>query len=303
MNNYIFIDENFILRPQIMKENRPIAVITGPTSGIGEAFTYKLADDGYDLVLVARQKAKLKKLAVSVENKYGVTVRQILADLSLNNDIATVEKELALLQRIDLLINNAGFGVGGYFIEVPLAKQMDMLNVHLNSTIRFSRAVIPVMANQKVKGNIINVASFSVFIDVPGSVMYSTTKSAVVHFSKTLQYEVKDYNIKIQALCPVFTPTSFHKSINRDLEFMKNIPDFFWTPKEDVVLSSLKALNSSTVICIPGNFNRIIYWFNKQPLFSQIIHKITLKLNGRTKMPDLTNKVKNRAVDELVEVD
>ncbi|MBS2098965.1 SDR family NAD(P)-dependent oxidoreductase [Carboxylicivirga linearis] len=268
-----------------MNENNSLAVITGPTSGIGKAFAQELANQGYNLVLVARNKPKLQELIRELTDKFNVKIKGVDADLSVAEDIAKVEKVISSLSRIDLLINNAGFGVGGYFIEVPLSKQLDMLTVHLNSTIRFCRAAIPVMANQKVKGNIINVASFAVFIDVPGNVMYSTTKSAVVHFSKTLQCEVKDYNIKIQALCPVFTPTSFHESINRDLSFMKNIPDFFWTPVDDVINSSLNGLHSGSVICIPGRFNKLIYWFNKFPLFSILIQKLTLMLNNRDKAP------------------
>jgi len=270
-----------------MNENNPTAVITGPTSGIGKAFALELANQGYNLVLIARNKTKLQELIWELTVKFNIEIVGVDSDLSIAEDIAKVEKVISSLLRIDLLINNAGFGVGGYFVEIPLSKQMDMINVHLNSTIRFCRAAIPVMANQSVKGNIINVASFAIFIDVPGNVMYSTTKSAVVHFSKTLQYEVKGFNIKIQALCPVFTPTSFHESIDRDLSFMKNIPDFFWTPVDDVIKSSLKGLNSGNVICIPGRFNKLIYWFNKQPFFSMLIHRITLRLNNRDEVPKI----------------
>ena len=285
-----------------MNENNPIAVITGPTSGIGKAFAQELANEGYNLVLVARNKTKLQELIRELTDKYNIEIKDVDADLSVVKDISKVEKVISTLSRIDLLINNAGFGVGGYFIEVPLSKQLDMLTVHLNSTIRFCRAAIPVMANQKMKGNIINVSSFAVFIDVPGNVMYSTTKSAVVHFSKTLQYEVKDYNIKIQALCPVFTPTSFHESINRDLSFMKNVPDFFWTPVDDVIKSSLKGLHSGKVICIPGRFNKLIYWFNKQPLFSKLIQKLTLMLNNRDKAPAI-NEIEGEKKEKVTLVE
>nr|WP_319399325.1 SDR family NAD(P)-dependent oxidoreductase [uncultured Carboxylicivirga sp.] len=281
-----------------MKRNTPVAVITGPTSGIGKAFAQKLALQGYNLLLIARHEEKLNDLKIRLEQEYSVEIEGVVADLSLENDIDKVEKVIASSKRIDILINNAGFGVGGYFVEVPMQRQMDMVNVHLNSTIRFSRAAIPVMAKQQVKGNIINVASFSVFIDVPGSVMYSTTKSAVVHFSKTLQYEVSDYDIKIQALCPVFTPTSFHESIHKELAFLKNIPDFFWTPVSDVVNSSLRSLKSRKVICIPGQFNRLIYWFNKRPVFSSLIHKITMRLNNRDHAPEIAD-IKTEKQEEI----
>lgn len=262
-----------------------VALITGPTSGIGETFAHLLAKEGYDLVLVARHEGKLKKVVELLQNRYQIKVRGVLADLSDEENVNRVENLISSLKQLDLLINNAGFGLGGYFMEVPFQDQMNMLNVHLSSTIRFCRAAIPIMANQRSKGSIINVSSFSAFLDQPGSVMYTTTKSAIVRFSQTLQYEVKDYNIKIQALCPVFTPTSFHKSINRDLEFMKNIPDFFWTPRHDVVMSSLRALHSNKVICVPGRFNKLIYWFNRHPLFASWIQAVVLKLNKRKSVP------------------
>lgn len=255
------------------RTKKGIALITGPTSGIGKAFAFRLAEQGYDLVLVSRRKNQLEQLASSLFGKYHTHSECLVADLSLEEDIRRIEQYIKGLKQLSLLVNNAGFGVGGYFLQVPLAEQMQMVNVHLNSTIRFCRAAIPILTKGN-NGSIINVASFSAFMHLPGSVMYTTTKAAVVSFSETLQLELKPYGIKVQALCPAFTPTSFHSSINREVKFIEQIPDFLWTPAAKVVDYSLKSLKRRRVICVPGFLYQTLYTLNRYPLLSALIHRI-----------------------------
>ncbi|MCU4175027.1 SDR family NAD(P)-dependent oxidoreductase [Carboxylicivirga sp. N1Y90] len=273
------------------RTKKGIALITGPTSGIGKAFAFCLAEQGYDLVLVSRRKNQLKQLANSLLAKYHTHSECVVADLSLENDIARIENYIKSLNQLSLLINNAGFGVGGYFLQVPLAEQMQMVNVHLSSTIRFCRAAIPILAKEK-NGSIINVASFSAFMQLPGSVMYTTTKAAVVSFSQTLQLELKPSGIKVQALCPAFTPTSFHASINREVKFVEQIPDYLWIPAEKVVNYSLKSLKRKRVVCVPGFLYQTIYTLNKHPLISALIHRIARpkQQNLKTLTPLAKNK-------------
>ncbi len=261
-----------------------IALITGPTSGIGKCFAYELARNGYGLILVARNKPKLDKEARKIRAEFGVEVVSECADLSDEKGIVKIQDYISSLKRLDLLINNAGFGVGGYFMEVPFDEQMRMLNVHLSSTIRFCRAAIPVMTNND-GGRIINVASFAAFFNLPGSVLYTTTKAAVVSFSKALQLEVEGYGIKVQVLTPGFTQTSFHKSINRDVKFLDKIPSFLWTSPESVVSTSLKCLDSKKVICIPGSANKTFFWLNQHPLISGWIQKIAIRISERKQLP------------------
>ena len=251
-----------------MTAHRKFAVLTGPTSGIGLAFANKLAQEGYSLLLIGRNNEKLQKTAASLYEQYHAMVDYMVADLSKERDILNVEQQLKELQRIDLLVNNAGFGIAGFFMEISLEEQLKMLNVHLVSTIRFSKAVLKTMIRQH-KGYIINLASFAAFMELPGSVMYATTKAAIIKFSQTLQSEVAPYGIKVQALSPGFTPTAFHSSIKREAEFVERVPRFLWTPIEKVVDTSLANLNSDKVICIPGSVNTLLFWMNKTPFLSR----------------------------------
>ncbi|MCG8579253.1 MAG: SDR family NAD(P)-dependent oxidoreductase [Bacteroidales bacterium] len=253
-----------------------LAVITGPTSGIGLAFAHKLAQKGYHLLLIGRSKDKLEHTSQLLIDEYNITVNYLVADLSNENDILTIEESLKRLENIELLINNAGFGIAGFFMEISLEEQLKMLNVHIASTIRFSKAVLPAMIRQR-NGYIINLASFAAFMELPGSVMYSTTKAAIIKFSQTLQAEISKYGIKVQALSPGFTPTAFHASIKREAEFVDRVPWFLWTPIQKVVDTSLARLNNKDVICIPGSFNNLLFWINKVPVLSKLIQYIAAK--------------------------
>lgn len=253
-----------------------LAVITGPTSGIGKTFAIKLAQKGYELLLIARRETKLKELSDYLSKESNVKVQYIVADLSKEEDISKVEKHICQLNNIKLLINNAGFGLAGFFMEISLEEQLRMLNVHLTSTIRFSKAVLPTMIKQQ-SGYVINLASLAAFMELPGSVMYTTTKAAIIKFSQTLQSEVSRYGIKIQALSPGFTPTAFHTSIRRKAEFVNHVPDFLWTPVEKVVDASLMNLDNRKVICIPGTMNNLIFWLNKSQLISRWMQYIASK--------------------------
>jgi short-subunit dehydrogenase len=269
---------------------KKLAVITGPTSGIGRAFTIKLARQGYDLILIARREKKLQELSELLQREYHADTQYHIADLSKEADIKRIEKLIRQQKSINLLINNAGFGVAGFFMEVPMNEQLRMINVHLSSTIRFSRAALPSMIQQE-SGSIINLASFAAFMELPGSVMYSTTKAAIIKFSQTLQNEVAPYGVKIQALCPGFTPTAFHSSIKRDAEFINRVPDFLWTSTEKVVNTSIMNLNSRRVICIPGAFNNILFWLNKPQFISKWIQFIANKRQKKQSRPEVLEQI------------
>ncbi|WP_430810429.1 MULTISPECIES: SDR family NAD(P)-dependent oxidoreductase [unclassified Carboxylicivirga] len=249
------------------------AIITGPTSGIGRSFALHLAKKGYRLLLIARREDKLSELCRYVEQHYNTKASYLRADLAEEASIAMVEKELSQLPSVDLLINNAGFGVAGHFGEIPLQEQMNMVNVHISSTLRFTYAVLPAMKKQR-RGAIINVASLSAFMVLPGNVMYATTKAAMIRFSQTLQTELQYYNIRVQALSPGFTRTDFHASIPRRSEYMQDIPKWLWISPEEVVKASLINLKGRRVICIPGIINKTLYHINKNKVIALLMRKM-----------------------------
>jgi len=272
-----------------MNLSAKLALVTGSTSGIGQMFAYRLAAAGYNLVLVARREELLKQMGDKLMAQYDIEVKYLVADLSCDNQIKKVENYISSLSRIDLLVNNAGFGVAGYFMEVPIDEQMRMVNVHISSTIRFSKAVIPSMTRQG-KGYIINLASLAAFFELPGSVMYSTTKAAIVKFSQTLQKEVSSNGIKIQALSPGFTPTAFHSSIKRKAEFVDRIPAALWSSTEKVVDVSLAQLDRKRVICVPGLLNTMIYQVSRLSLVSGLIDAVVGKGHKRQTAKPLLQK-------------
>jgi len=252
------------------------ALITGPTSGIGHAYAKQLAKQGWSLILVGRNAHRLNQIKQEINSTSGTNVQCLVADLSINADILKVEAYIQQAHQLELLINNAGFGLAADFIDLPVADQLKMIDVHLVSAIRFSQAIIPAMI-KKGRGQIINVSSLGAFFNLPGSVMYNTTKAALVTFSQTLQREVKHTGVKIQVLCPGFTPTSFHRSINGEAEFLKAVPKFLWTPVDQVVQESIKGTKRHKVVCIPGRINRFIYFMHNLPLVGTIMQQIIQK--------------------------
>jgi short-subunit dehydrogenase len=138
----------------------PSALITGATAGIGAAFARRLADDGLDLVLVARDEKRLTDAAKRLQERFGVTIEALQADLSDDAGIVRVEKRLR--QGVDLLVNNAGFGNHGTFLNVPVEDELRMLKVHCEAVLRLTYAALPGMRDRR-NGGIINIASVAAF--------------------------------------------------------------------------------------------------------------------------------------------
>ncbi|MCK4528821.1 SDR family oxidoreductase [candidate division WOR-3 bacterium] len=233
------------------------ALITGASSGIGEAFARELGARNYDLVIIARRKDKLEELARELKNNYSVSVDVIVADLSTEKSIAQVEEYIKKVKNLDILINNAGFGTRGYFSDVSPEKSINMINVHVLAPTRFCRAALPCMIKRD-QGSIINVSSLASFCPIPGNAIYNATKSYLNMFSRSIQSELKNYNIKVQALCPGFAYTGFHDTDEfKDFD-RSSIPKWLWMFAQEVVEQSLKALSKNKVIFIPGIKNRIL---------------------------------------------
>ncbi|MBU6997050.1 MAG: SDR family oxidoreductase [Theionarchaea archaeon] len=231
-----------------------VALITGASSGLGEAYARKLASQGYDLVLVARREERLSALSSELQADYPITAEVLVADLTRERDIKRVETTISDLDHIDILINNAGFGTTGTFAEVDLKGQLGMITLYVVAPTRLIRAALHKMEKG---GSIINVASLGAFIKVPGNVTYCAAKSYLVVFSETLQIELKEKGIRVQALCPGFARTEFHGKMGGFDSSV--VPKVLWMNPEDVVKESLKALEKGKVVCIPGLRNRIVF--------------------------------------------
>ncbi|MBT7264662.1 MAG: SDR family NAD(P)-dependent oxidoreductase [Waddliaceae bacterium] len=237
-----------------MKKNRPLAVITGASSGIGAEYARRYADMGYDVFLVARREELLKKLCSGLEEKHGITATYAIVELSDRSAVEKLTETISTMRNLEVIINNAGFATGvPEFEEGDIEGWVQMLNIHDEIPMRLIAAAIPMMKKRK-KGTIINVSSIAGFF--VGSVMYYSTKAFLTNFSESLALELARHNIKVQALCPGLTRTDFHKKLG----WHDNDPRYkeFMSVK-DVVATSLRDIKKPwKTICIPGFKNKLL---------------------------------------------
>jgi uncharacterized protein len=228
-----------------------IALITGASSGIGAEFARQLAGPGCKLILTARRTERLQNLAKELEQK-GAQVETLTADLCTEDGIQAVADKIMNEPELDLLINNAGFGLHGAYASVSLEDHAEMLRVHAEAPVRLTHAALQGMLRRK-KGAIINVASVGAFRRSGRSVMYSATKSFLVMFSESLHKGLKGTGVKIQALCPGYTHTEFHAA-RESMKAIKteNIPAFIWMDADRVTKAALKALEGERCLVVPG---------------------------------------------------
>lgn len=230
---------------------RPVALVTGPTSGLGAGFAERLARRGYDLVLVARDKQRLADLAAELEQQFDAHSEIIAADLGTEEGRAAAVDRLH--QGVDFLVNNAGFGLSGEFWTADPAALQAQLDVNVTAVTQLTRAALPSMLGN-AKGSIVNVASVAGLVPGRGST-YSGTKSYVVAFTEGLANGLVGTGVQIQALCPGFIHTEFHERAGIPMESM---PEFMWLSVDQVVTESFEDLEKGKVISIPGWQYKII---------------------------------------------
>lgn len=233
-----------------MPKTRPLALVTGASSGIGAEFCRELARRGCDLVLVARRADRLNQLAAELAGVYGVRAEALAADLTKDDELAVVERRVSEEENLEYLVNDAGFGTRGKFFETDRDSQDRMHRLHVLATLRLTHAALPGMIERGC-GNIVNVSSVAAFWETPGNVSYSATKAWMNSFTEGLALELKAEGspVKVQALCPGFTYTEFHDVMGVDRGL---IPGPLWMPAEAVVGASLRGLERGRTIVVPG---------------------------------------------------
>lgn len=227
------------------------ALITGATAGIGASFARQLAGLGQDLVLVARDEARLESKAQQLRS-YGVKVEVLPADLADDEGCALVEKRCAA--GVDLLVNNAGLGTKGAFHEADLAFEEHLLRLNVRAVLRLTHAALPSMV-ARGSGAIINVSSVAGFAPGARAVTYSASKAWVTNFSESLHLQYAEQGIKVLALCPGFTRTEFHNRADMDTS---GIPDRLWLDPEAVVRIALHDLDRGKSLSVPGRQYKVI---------------------------------------------
>ncbi|GGL12332.1 SDR family NAD(P)-dependent oxidoreductase [Planomonospora parontospora] len=220
----------------------PSALITGATAGIGAAFARRLAADGFSLVLVARDEKRLLARAEELRLRYGVETEVLPADLASEEGLAAVERRLR--EGVDLLVNNAGFGLPGAFLDVPVADEVRMLKVHCEAVLRLTLAALPGM-RERDRGAVVNVASVAAFF-TRGT--YSASKAWVVNFSESAATELDGGRVRVMALCPGFVRTEFHERAEMNVS---GIPGFLWLSADDVVDEAMRDLARGLRVSVP----------------------------------------------------
>lgn len=228
------------------------ALVTGASAGIGAAFAERLARDGYDLVVVARRRDRLTQLAQRVHDCYGVAAEVLVADLARPADVLTVEERVARDQELEMVVNNAGFGMAAPFSRADPDAIEAMIHVHVMALVRLTRAALPGMM-ARGHGSVINVSSTSAFdaTPVPRQAVYAATKAFVTTFTQGVHAEVKGTGVHVQALCPGWTRTEILERrgvTSRDL----GIPDAAFMMPDVLVDASLKGLELGEVVCVPS---------------------------------------------------
>ncbi len=235
--------------------SRPLALVTGASSGLGAVFARKLARRGYDLLLVARDGARLSDLADEL-TAAGAGAIPLAADLSTEAGLDAVAAAIASAKPLDLLVNNAGFGTKGALSDAPLDEQDRMLRLHVVAVNRLTQAALRLMKPAR-RGGIITVSSVASFANSSGNVNYCATKAYQRSFSEGLAIECERHGIRVQALCPGFTRTEFHDRMAFDQR--GTAPAWMWMTADDVVETSLRQFEANgAVICIPGAQYKII---------------------------------------------
>ncbi len=220
------------------------ALVTGATAGIGESFTRLLAAKGFNLVLVARDEARLHERAAGLRENFGAESVVIVADLATEVGCAKVEDYIRA-NEIEVLINNAGFGINKAFTRSDLAKEEEVLKVLVRTPMRLMHVALPAM-KERNSGVVINVSSVASFI---AGGAYSAAKAYLTVLSESLSTELSATNIKVSALCPGFTRTEFHQ---RGRMKMAGLPNFMWLNSDVLVAKAWKDAVSGKPVSIPG---------------------------------------------------
>ncbi len=258
---------------------RPLALVTGASSGLGQAYARRLAHDGYDVILVARDRGRLLRLARELKFDHGVDTEVFDADLTDAKQLRRVEERITRdvhghIGGLDFLVNAAGFFTVGDFADCDIDAQEEMIRLHVLATVRLTRAALPGMlakaslleiggcagcgaagtcpfARQSARPApaIVNISSLAALFPAPGNVSYHATKLYIKSFTETLALETAGSALRLIVVCPGWTRTEIHARNNGDPD---SVPRGWWMTAEYVVDETMKDLEIQKLCCIPG---------------------------------------------------
>lgn len=241
-----------------LRRPRRTALITGASSGIGEAFADVFAAEGFDLVLTARRADRLGAVAARLAERHGARVHVIVEDLADGDAPARLCDEIARQGlTIDALVNNAGYALSGAYIASPWERHAAMLQVMVISLAELTHRLLPGMAARGY-GRIVNVASLAALVPAPaGHTLYAATKALVVKFSESLAGEVARSGVHVTAVCPGFTTSEFH-DVNGTRDTVSHLPAWLWMDAPTVARQGFEAVMEGRPVYVNGRVNRAI---------------------------------------------
>ncbi|MGH8962312.1 MAG: SDR family NAD(P)-dependent oxidoreductase, partial [Jatrophihabitantaceae bacterium] len=225
------------------------ALVTGASAGLGAEFARQLAASGHDLVLVARDTARLEAMRDELAKVHGVAVEVLAADLVTDDGCAAVAARVSDPDRpIDVLVNNAGLGTYRPFGTATLEAEERQLDLNVRSVLRITHAAVPVMT-ARGSGQIINISSVSAFVPRGANASYGASKAWVTLFSEALSVQLTGTGVTVTAICPGFTRTEFHQRAHAD---MSHVPERMWLDASVVVREGLADAARGKPISVPS---------------------------------------------------
>jgi short-subunit dehydrogenase len=229
-------------------------VVTGASSGIGEALARRIARDKRNLVLVARRADRLEALAKELAGTHGIEATAIPCDLMQTDGPASLIGELAgRAIEAEWLVNNAGFGTAGPFHELPIERELDEIHLNVTALVALTGLLLPAMVKRR-RGAVVNVASVAGMAPMGNTATYAATKAFVIAFSEAIAVELEGTGVHVLCVCPGFTRTEFQETAHFDAGF---VPSFAWMSAEQVADEAVAAVGKQTVL-VNGLLNRVM---------------------------------------------
>ncbi len=240
-----------------MTTTRPTALVTGASAGIGAAFADLLAQDGHDLILVARRAERLNELADRLTAEHGATCTVLTADLTDSGapeELMTAVREQGLT--VDVLINNAGMSSSTAFADTPWSGLAGEIQLMITAVTQLAHLVVPDM-KARGHGRIVNLSSLAAFAPPGESLLYTGIKTYVLGMSQALDMELKPHGIHVTALCPGFTHSEFH-DVMGTRDAASKLPSILWQEADAVAREGWAAVSKGKPVCVPGTVNKVI---------------------------------------------
>jgi short-subunit dehydrogenase len=263
---------------------RRTALVTGATAGIGAAFVRRLARDGYDLVVVARDEARLNGGASELRAAHEVEIDVLTADLSTEAGQNAVAARLSDRDRpVDLLVNNAGLSLNTPFLRSTAEGETQLLSLNVHAVMRLTLAVLPGMVERR-HGAVVNVSSVAGFgAAMPGST-YPASKAWVTNFSESVAASVAALGVRVMALCPGYVRTEFHQRAGID---MSKTPNWLWLDADKLVEDGLRDLRRGKVVSVPDwKYKMAVFGLRHLP--RPLLQRVTRDTRGLIGRDDAT---------------